>query len=159
MHCFRDEDSTRSIKMEVKIEICGQKLSLSYEMPMVILREFKCESMIKGYHTYMKDWTPVLGENLKTRPEPENEIDKYAVAVVIGRKVVGHLKKGKTGRYAKTVFYFMRADPLNSATITVTGKRVNLGDGQGLQIPCTILFKGEEKYIEILKKQLNSNPL
>ena len=41
---------------------------------------------------------------------------------------------------------------------TVTGKRVNLGDGQGLQIPCTILFKGEEKYIEILKKQLNSNP-
>ena len=26
---------------------------------------------------------------------------------------------------------------------------------QGLQIPCTNLFKGEEKYIEVLKKQLN----
>ena len=28
-----------------------------------------------------------------------------------------------------------------------------------LQIPCTILFKGEEKYIEVLKKQLILYPL
>ena len=41
---------------------------------------------------------------------------------------------------------------MNSASITVTGKRVNSGDQQDLQIPFTILFEGEEKYIEILKK-------
>ena len=67
----------------------------------------------------------------------------------------GHLKKGKTCRYAKTVFYFLGANPTNTASITVTGKRVNFGDGQSLQIPCTIVFKGEEKYTEVLKKQLN----
>ena len=27
----------------------------------------------------------------------------------------------------------------------------NFGDGQGLQVPCTNLFKGEEKYSEVLK--------
>ena len=41
---------------------------------------------------------------------------------------------------------------MNSASITVMGKRVNSGDQQDLQIPFTILFEGEEKYIEILKK-------
>ena len=48
---------------------------------------------------------------------------------------------------------------MSTACITVTGKRVNSGDGQGLQIPRTILFKGEEKYIEVLKKQFNLYPL
>ena len=59
--------------------------------------------------------------------------------------VIDHLKKGDTGRYAKAVFYFLQANPMNIASITVTGKRVNFGDGQGLQIHCTILLKGEGK--------------
>ena len=107
----------------------------------------------------MNNWTSIFGQNLLTRPEPENKIDKYVVAVTKDAQVTGHLKKGKTGRYAKTVFYFLRANPINTASITVTEKRVNFGDGQGLQIPCTNLFKGEEKYIEVLKKQLHLYPL
>ena len=103
----------------------------------------------------MNDWTTVLGETLSARPEPENEIDKYDVAFTKDARVVGHLKKGKSGRYTKTAFSFLRANPLNTANNNVTGKRLNFGDGQGLQIPCTISFKGREKYIEILKKQFN----
>ena len=49
----------------------------------------------------MNDWTPLLGENLSTRSEPKNEIDKYAVAVTKDVRVVVHLKKGKTDRYVK----------------------------------------------------------
>ena len=48
---------------------------------------------------------------------------------------------------------------MNTGCITVTGQRVDFGDGQELQIPCTILFKEEEKYIEVLKNQLNLYPL
>ena len=92
---------------------------------------------------------------MSTRPEPENEIDQYALAVTKDARVISHLKKGKTGRYAKAVFYFLRDNRMNAGIITVTGKRVNFGDGQGLQIPCTISFKGGGKYIEGLKKQLN----
>ena len=44
----------------------------------------------------MSDWTSILGENLSTRPETENEIDKYAVAVTKYVRVIHHLKKGKT---------------------------------------------------------------
>ena len=95
----------------------------------------------------MNDGTPILGENLSTRPEPENE-NENAVPVTKNAWVIGHLKKGKTGLYAKNVFYFLQANPMNTAGITVTGKRVNFGEGRGFQIPCTILFKGEEKYIE-----------
>ena len=141
--------------MEEKFELCGVKLSSCYEMPLVIIKEFETEPVIKGYHAYMNDWAPILGENLSARPEPESDIDKYAVAVTKDAWVIGQLKKGKTGRYAKAVFYFLRANPMSTACITVTGKRVNSGDGQGLQISRTILFKGEEKYIEVLKKQLN----
>ena len=37
----------------------------------------------------------------------------------------------------------------NNENVEVAGKRVNLGDGEGLQIPCTLLFIGETKYINI----------
>ena len=60
-------------------------------------------------------------------------VDKYAVCVMLGDEIVGHLKKGRTGRFAKTVFYFLRADEKGSCTAIVKGKAVNLGDGEGMQ--------------------------
>ena len=48
---------------------------------------------------------------------------------------------------------------MNTASVTVTEEKVNFGDTQGLQIPCTILFTKEEKYIELKKKQWNLCPL
>ena len=99
-------------------------------MPKVIIKEFETESVIKGYHAYMNDQTPISGENLSTHPVPENEIDKYAVAIIEDAQVIGHLKKGKTGRYAKIVFYFLRVNRMNTASITVTGKMVNFGDSK-----------------------------
>ena len=145
--------------MEENVELCGVKLSSSYEMPPVIIRDVETESVIKGCHVYTNDWTPIIVEHLSTRSEPGDEINRYAVTVIKDPRVIGHLKKGKTVRYAKIVFYFLRANPMNTASITATGKRINFGDGQGFQIPCTILFKGEEKYIEVLKKHLNLYPL
>ena len=76
----------------------------------------------------MNDWTPILEENLSTRPEPENKIDKYVVAVTKDSRLIGHLKKEKL----VTVFYLLQANPMNTASITVTGISVNFGDGQGL---------------------------
>ena len=91
-------------------------------MSLVIIREFETESVIKGYHAYMNDWTPLLGENLSPRLEPENEIDKFAVAVTKDTRLVVHLKKGKTRRYAKTIFYFLWANLANTDSITITKK-------------------------------------
>ena len=44
-------------------------------MSLVIIKELETESVIKGYHVYMNDWALILGENLPTRPESENEIE------------------------------------------------------------------------------------
>ena len=62
--------------------------------------------------------------------------------------------KGKSGRFAKTIFYFLRADKKNDCAVVVTGKAINRGDGEGMQVPCTLNFKGHRKWIDILKKEL-----
>ena len=41
--------------MEEEVELCGVKLSSSYEMPLVIIKEFETESVTKRYHAYMND--------------------------------------------------------------------------------------------------------
>ena len=61
--------------MEEKFELCGVKPSSCYEIPLVIIKEFEAEPVIKGYHAYMNDWTSILGDNLSTCPEPKSEID------------------------------------------------------------------------------------
>ena len=68
--------------------------------------------------------------------EPRNPVDKYAVAVKKDEKVIGPLPLGENGKFAKTIFYFLRADPYAKCNITVVGKAVNLGDGDGMQVPC-----------------------
>ena len=69
-------------------------------------------------------------------------MDKFAVCVKINDKIVEHLKKGKSGRLSKTIFYFLRSDAYSSAWAKVTGKRCNLGDGEGMQVPCKLNLSG-----------------
>ena len=72
-------------------------------------------------------WTPNLQEQVYGEIEPHNPVDKYAVAVKKDEEVVGHLPLGENGKFAKTIFYFLCADPYGKCNITVTGKAVNLG--------------------------------
>ena len=81
-------------------------------------------------------------------------MDKHAVCVKKENKIVGHLPLGKSGKFAKTIFYFLRADELSSCKMVVTGKRMNLGDDEGMQVPCNLIFTGIEKCINILKRHL-----
>ena len=60
--------------------ICNINLSIE-DLSIVLVKEYDLKTHIKGYHAYMTKWTPKNGEILKARPEPENEYDKYAVAV------------------------------------------------------------------------------
>ena len=128
--------------------------SIEEELPIILLKEYKLSSHVKGYHADMTIWEPKNGEFLETRLEPENEFDKYAVAVTQNNIVVGHLAKRKTGRFAKTISFFLRASNDNSCKVEVTGKRVNLGDGQGLQIPCKLHFNGNVNFIDKLNESL-----
>ena len=117
---------------------------------------FEIDSFVKGYHAYRFDWNPRVDEVLQAIPEPTNHVDKYAVCVRLDDEVVGHLKRGKSGRFAKTIFYFLRADPRSSCSVIIKGKAVNLGDGEGMQVPCKLRLSGAGKFVNVLQKELDN---
>ena len=123
--------------------ICDVNLSIEEDLSILLVKECDLKTHIKGYHTYMTKWIPKNVEILKTQLEPENEYDKYAVAVERCGDVVGHLSKGRSAHFSKTVSYYLRASNESCCRVEVTGKRVNLGDGEGLQILCILHFSGE----------------
>ena len=128
--------------------ICTKRTSI------IKLSEYKLDSYVKGYHVYKDIWKRNIGDVLKTEREPRNPVDKYAVAVMQKKNlVVGHLKKGTTGKFAKLISYFLKNDR-SLCDVIIKGKHVNLGDGEGMQVPCELLITGYELHIEILKKEL-----
>ena len=132
------------------------KIVLQDELPIILTVEISHETEIKGHPVYKDIWAPELGEHLEVQCEPENPVDKYAVCLKTSNgTIVGHLKKGKSGRFPKTIFNYLRRHPQINCTAKVTGKRFNLGDGEGLQLPCILQFTGKRKFISILKEQFN----
>ena len=129
-------------------------ICLQDELPIVLITTLDLETFIKGHHVYKDIWTPKQGEQLDVLMEPDNRMDKFAVCVKINEKIVGHLKKGTSGRFAKTIFYFLRSDAYSSAWAKVTGKRCNLGDGEGIQVPCKLSLSGQPKSVSPLHKEL-----
>ena len=132
------------------------KIVLQDELPIILTVEISHETQIKGHHVYKDIWAPELGEHLEVQCEPENPVDTFAVCLKTSTEtIVGHLEKGKSGRFAKTIFYYLRSHPQANCTAKVTGKRFNLGDGEGLQVSCILQFTGERKFISVLKEQFN----
>ena len=86
--------------------------------------------------------------------EPGNVVDKYIVAVMNKDRGVGHLMKGKSGNFAKTIFFFLRTDEINSAAVKIAGKVVNKRKRMGLEIPCSITFTGSKPKLDKLKEIL-----
>ena len=90
--------------------------------------------------------------------EPTNKLDKYAVAAKGNDgDVIGHLPRGKSGKFAKTVFYFLKSDKNHHCKITVTGKATDAGDGLEMKVPCQLFFLAEEKFIIILQNELKQS--
>ena len=116
---------------------------------------FEIDSHVKGYHTHLDVWKPCREEVLQAIPEPSNVVDKYAVYVRKDGEVVGHLKGGKSRRFAKTIFYFLETDQHSSCSVVIKAdKAVNFGDGERMQVPCKLRHPGQEKFVNILKKEL-----
>ena len=69
--------------------------------------------------------------------EPKNEVNKYAVAVFDNEKnVIDHL------RNKKTIFYFLKTNPLNICHVKITRKAVNLRGNKGIRKLCLLQFTG-----------------
>ena len=90
---------------------------------------------------------------LNTEIEPSNVMDKFAV-VIKNTTTVGHLPKGKTGRFCKTVFYFLKIEKTSSKVVITSPKTVNLGDGLGMRIPCKLMFRAQSQFVDMLEQEL-----
>ena len=71
----------------------------------------------------------MTGEMLKAAVEPKSKEDKFAVAIMKDDCLVRHLSKEITGRFAKIIFFFLRACDTNT-------KR----DGKVIRVPCKLYF-------------------
>ena len=93
------------IKVGCMIKMTGatvKTICFEDEIPVILNTSLELETYIK--------WTPELGENLNVLMEPDNRVDKFAVCVEKDDRVVGHLKKGDSGKFTKTIFYYLRSD-------------------------------------------------
>ena len=130
--------------------------AMNEELPIVTIDSFETVSNVKGYHVYQVIWVPKIGETLSTEREPGNPKDKKPVCVKKNEYIVGHLPLGKTGNFAKTVFYFLRAGKYSICDLKITGKLVNIGDGERMQVPCKLNLTGRSKFENYFTKFLKN---
>ena len=142
----------RQLKMALKIG--NVFINEDHLIPVIAKASTEIDTYVKGYHVYKNIWKPTVNEELETEMEPDNVMDKYAVCVEKNNFIVGHLPLSKNGKFAKMIFYFLRADQDAECKVVITGKEVNLGDGDGMQVPCKLKISGPRKMVEILCKNI-----
>ena len=62
----------------------------------------------------------------------------------------------KTGTFSKTVFYFLRGDKYSICEVEITGKPLNVGDGEGMQVPYKLKLTVRSKFVNILQNSLQN---
>ena len=92
-------------------------------------------------------WHPALGDVLRLERDITNIKDKFAIAVMKGSAVVGHMPYNN----ALAVSHFLKRST-NKATVEVTGAAVNRGAGYGMEISCKYRFYGTKDYIDRLRE-------
>ena len=109
--------TVKTDKMELMI---GDNLiNDEHLIPIIITSDMIVKSFVKGYHAYKDLWKPFINEDLATALEPDNVV---VVCVKKKNAIVGHLPLGKDGRFAKMLFYFLRADRYAECKVKITGK-------------------------------------
>ena len=134
--------------------ITANGICFQNEISIILTTCLEIQTYIKGHHLYKDIWTPEIGEQLKKRIEPDNWVDK-SVCVEKDKKAIYICRKENLGKFAKIIFFFLRSDPYSSCIATISGKRCNLKDGEGLQVPCKLDMTGQQQYVNILKQELH----
>ena len=126
--------------------------NIDQEMELILIKQkqYQLDSFVRGYHPYNDIWAPKVGdENLCLKSESENQHDKFAVAILLQEKVVGHVPINLS-----KIFHQFLKIPNCTIGCKVTRKRVNRGTGYGLEIPVQYIFVGAEKAVEWAEKHL-----
>ena len=80
------------------------------ELEIILIKRFDGEYHIKGWHAYINQWAQEVGKFLKTRSDPENVVDRLAVAVEKGGQRVGQSKQKKSKYFCKNYILFLMCE-------------------------------------------------
>ena len=112
-------------------------------------------SMIRGYdHVYQDILAPTIGKQISCRKDRHNVHDMYAVAVVDGDSVVGHVPR----TISATCYLFITRG--GNITCEISGNRRYCADlpQSGLELPYKLTFSGSTKDISKTENLLNKAP-
>ena len=140
----------------MELMIGDNLINNEHSIPIIITSDIMAKSFLKGYHAYIDLWKPFINEELTTAMEPKNVVDKYAVCVKKNNVIVGNVPLGKDGRFAKMIFYFLRADRYAECKVIITGKEVNFGNGKGMQLTCLLNISGTKNILQVLCKNIQN---
>ena len=86
------------------------------------MESYIIDLFVIGYHNYKDMRSPKVNDKLKTKIEPNTHLKKNAADVIDkDNKIVGHLMKGLSSKFAKNSFLFLRGH------LSTLAKLVNLG--------------------------------
>ena len=119
------------------------------------VREFECESCIRGYHVYKEIWNPTVGEHLICERESLNPSDRYAVAVVKDDVIIGHLPRVLSQLCS---LFIARGGTISCIVNGARRYSEDLAQG-GLEVPCKLNFLSTSKEIKKLKLLLARNSI
>ena len=115
-----------------------------------LMDSLEVESCVRGHHVYQNVWIPEMGQLLECMHEQGNSKDPYAIAVLHGwcKKTVGHLPR----KILAACSIFLRKGGWITCVITAPRRfSANLPQG-GLEVPCSLKFKGKQEELRKLKK-------
>ena len=52
---------------------------------------------------------------------------------------------------------FLRASEYHGCRVHATGQAINQGDNKGMKIPCTLMFKRQSEFVDILSQELKKH--
>ena len=110
LFCLKISALKKSFLREIEV-ISTKDILNCEEFPIVLIRSYEIDSFAMGYHVYKTNWTPVVAEKVTGVMESNNLMGKYAVAVERNHEsIFGYLPLGKPRKFAKTIFYFLKAN-------------------------------------------------
>ena len=95
----------------------------------------------------MESWTPVEGQTLTLRPEPDNVYDRFAVLALEGENIVGRVPK----EISKIINAACMEAPIHSEVLS--DKKVQSQNNKRLEIMLKVVIDGQSS---VLRKAFNA---
>eukprot|EP00112_Aurelia_sp_Birch-Aquarium-sp1_P016954 Seg3886.3 transcript_id=Seg3886.3/GoldUCD/mRNA.D3Y31 product="hypothetical protein" protein_id=Seg3886.3/GoldUCD/D3Y31 len=111
---------------------------------------FFLETVVRGYHAYLSTYKLTLGEILVITPDPDAVMhDKYVMKYTT-KEEERHIPKHLSRHCFKCI------EDGGELDAEVIGKRLNAGNGMGVEVPVELSFVGNKQYLERFRSKMIS---